>query len=133
MTANPEHDALVGHTPGPWFVHDFREASSEPTVSDITVSCDHPATITVCVMDRALTATVDEALANAHLIAAAPAMLATITTLVAENARLLDALKCAPIPGRGEEMMAFRDRQNKWLAGKYAAALNHKGPNDDQG
>lgn len=38
---------------------------------------------------------------DAHLIAAAPDM--------------LEALQNAPIPGRGEEMMAFRDRQDKWL------------------
>jgi hypothetical protein len=41
--------------------------------------------------------------------------------LMAEVARLRDALECAPIVGRGEEMMAFRDRQDKWLATKYAA------------
>lgn len=28
---------------------------------------------------------------------------------------LLEALQSAPIPGRGEEMMSFRDRQDKWL------------------
>jgi len=39
--------------------------------------------------------------ADARLIAAAPELLA--------------ALESGPIPGRGEEMMAFRDRQDKWL------------------
>jgi hypothetical protein len=42
-----------------------------------------------------------EIIANGWLIAAAPEMLA--------------ALESAPIPGRGEEMMSFRDRQDKWL------------------
>jgi hypothetical protein len=38
-----------------------------------------------------------------------------ITTLEAEKAALVVGLRSAPIPGRGEEMMAFRDRQDKWL------------------
>ena len=70
-------DALIaGATGGPWFVHDFRGASEHPDVHDITVSCDHPATITVCSMDRALTATPEEALGNANLIARAPLLAA---------------------------------------------------------
>lgn len=65
------------HTPGPWFVHDFADpaVSSDPGPEDVTVSCDHPATITVASMGRAMTATLDEARANARLIAAAPDML----------------------------------------------------------
>lgn len=70
-------DALIaGATGGPWFVHDFRGASEHPDVHDITVSCDHPATITVCSMDRALTAAPEEALGNANLIARAPLLAA---------------------------------------------------------
>ena len=75
-TDTPDHakaiELLRQGTPGPWFVHDFRGASESPSVQDITVSCDHPATITVCSMDRALTATDEEALANARRIAANP-------------------------------------------------------------
>lgn len=63
---------MTSHTPGPWFVHDFRQASSQPALADITVSCVTPDTLTVCSMGNALTATVEEAVANARLIAAAP-------------------------------------------------------------
>lgn len=37
---------------------------------------------------------------------------------------LRTALESAPIPGRGEEMTAFRDRQDKWLRETYAPALS---------
>ncbi len=65
----------MSHTPGPLFVHDFRGASPEPCVSDICVSCDHPAHIAVCTMGPAFTNTTDEALANAHLFSSAPDLL----------------------------------------------------------
>lgn len=58
-------------TPRPWFVHDFTGAvmpQHEPSPGDVTVSCDHPASITVATMGRSLTATLDEARANAALI-----------------------------------------------------------------
>lgn len=72
------------HTPGPWFVHDFSEICLEqaPQVGDVTVSCDHPATITVARMGRALTATIEEARANARLIAAAPDLLEAMEGIV---------------------------------------------------
>lgn len=80
-------DALIaGATGGPWFVHDFRGASEHPDVHDITVSCDHPATITVCSMDRALTATPEEALGNANLIARAPLLAAVARDAAAYRA-----------------------------------------------
>ena len=83
-------DALIaGATGGPWFVHDFRGASEHPDVHDITVSCDHPATITVCSMDRALTATPEEALGNANLIARAPLLAA----VARDAAALRDAVE----------------------------------------
>jgi hypothetical protein len=59
------------HTSGPWFVHDF----------DVTVSCDHPAAITICTMGHALTGTLEEANANVRLIAAAPEMYAEIVAI----------------------------------------------------
>ena len=55
-----------------------------------------------------------QAEANARLIASAPA-------LQAHADAMAEALAFAPIPGRGEEMMAFRDRQDKWLATKFTA------------
>lgn len=43
-------------TPGPWFLHDFTDASinPDPKARDVTVSCDHPATITVAEMGGGL-------------------------------------------------------------------------------
>lgn len=67
-----------GMTDGQWFVHDFREASSKPTVNDIHVSCTTPDHIGVCSMERALTATEKEALANARAIAALPDLIAEL-------------------------------------------------------
>ena len=74
-------------TAGPWFVHDFREVAEDPNdLYCITISCSHPDSITVAYMGRALTATPEEALANAALIAQAP-------TLKAMNAELVEALE----------------------------------------
>lgn len=84
------------HTPGPWFVHDFSEAPgfANPSPADVTVSCDHPATITVASMDRAMTATLGEARANAHLIAAAPELLTALKWFIDDidgtRTRMLD-------------------------------------------
>lgn len=53
-------------TEGQWFFHDFSALGG-----DVTVSCDHPASITVAYMGRSLTATLVEQQANAAFIAAA--------------------------------------------------------------
>lgn len=57
-------------SPTPWFVHDFTEVPdfTDPLPVDVTISCDHPATITVASMDRGMTATLEEARANAAFI-----------------------------------------------------------------
>jgi hypothetical protein len=98
--------ALEGVSEGPWFLHDFREASDNPCVSDITVSCDHPATITVANMANALTGKDAEALANAAFIAlsreAVPALLDTIERHAAEIERLR------------EEMAGMETRLRRW-------------------
>lgn len=77
-------------TAGPWFLHDFADiaVSEFPSVNDVTVSCDHPATSTVCQMGNAMTATLEEARANAAFIAAnSPAeILALIAQVRAEVA-----------------------------------------------
>jgi len=39
---------------------------------------------------------------------------------------LEEALRNAPIPGRNEEMMAFRERQDRWLAGPFRSGLGNK-------
>ena len=62
-------DDFAAATPRPWFVHDFTELY--PTPDNVTVSCVAPDSITVASMARALTATLDEARANAALIVAA--------------------------------------------------------------
>jgi hypothetical protein len=43
-------------TPGPWFIHDFSglEGIKQPKARDVTISCDHPATITVAEMGGGL-------------------------------------------------------------------------------
>jgi hypothetical protein len=68
------------HTPGPWFVHDFADpaVSDAPGPHDVTVSCVTPDHIEVASMGRAMTATLEEARANARLMAAAPDMLAAL-------------------------------------------------------
>jgi hypothetical protein len=58
---------LEGGTEGPLFVHDFSEIGGE-----VTVSCDHPATITVATMDNGLTGALAEKQANAEMFANAP-------------------------------------------------------------
>lgn len=56
------------HTPGPWFVHDFRELGG-----CISISCVTPDHITVTdIIGTGLTNTDAEKLANAELIARAP-------------------------------------------------------------
>jgi len=66
----------------------------------------------------------DEAIAEAKFIEAKAALNAEIARLTERLRVAEEALRCAPIPGRGEEMMNFRDRQDKWLATKYRAALD---------
>jgi len=75
---------MAAFTRGPWFVHDFTDPAiaSIPRPADVTVSCDHPATITVAFMGNAMTATLEEARANARLIAAAPELLTALKELV---------------------------------------------------
>ena len=68
------------HTEGPWFVHDFTDASPDKWPA-VTVSCSHPDSITVAHMGSALTNTHEEAMANARLIAAAPDLLVTLEWL----------------------------------------------------
>lgn len=84
-------------TQGLLFIHDFRGASDKPSVHDITISCDHPATITVAYMGNALTATPEEALANAKKFVAlhnsAPALFAVVgaaAEVVTEQKRIHD-------------------------------------------
>src|SRR4051812_21938380 len=64
--------ALKAATGGTWFLHDFADpaVSSDPSPSDVTISCDHPATITVAYMGNAMTARLDEARANAAFLVA---------------------------------------------------------------
>lgn len=55
-------------TDTPWFVHDYTSVAVSLSPANITVSCDHPAEITICSMGRALTADLAEARANARRI-----------------------------------------------------------------
>ena len=54
--AQQMREAAGKASPGPWFVHDFSAlaAIGEAKAQDITVSCDHPATITVAAMGGGL-------------------------------------------------------------------------------
>lgn len=100
-------------TEGPWFLHDFREASSEPSVYDIQVSFTDPDSLSVCHMANGITGTFDEALANAAFIAAArsdvPSLAAEVRRLRAEN----DALR--------SQVQAFADR----IAGQAELLAKH--------
>lgn len=90
-------------TPGPWFHHDFSElVGSEPSTTDVTVSCDHPATISVALMAGGLQGSVGEAAlaqarSDAAFIAAAreavPALLDEIDALRAKVKAQAEALK----------------------------------------
>lgn len=73
-------------TEGPWFIHDFSEIGGA-----VTVSCDHPATITVATMHRAMTAELAEQQANAAYIAAAHP--AAVLDLIARVRALEGALR----------------------------------------
>lgn len=59
-------------TPLPWFLHDFSSAAElfgyEQSPGQVTISCDHPATLSVAVMAKAITGEIEEARANALLI-----------------------------------------------------------------
>lgn len=55
-------------------MHDFTELFGE-TPEQITISCDHPASLTVCYMGRGLSGTIEEARMNAKLISRSPEML----------------------------------------------------------
>jgi len=71
----------AGHTPGPWYIHDFRGMGGS-----YSISCVTPDHITIADIGRGLDNTDEEALANARLIAAAPALLeALIDTLECYN------------------------------------------------
>ena len=58
------------HTELPWFAHDFTELFGDNSMQ-VTISCTHPDTITVCSMDRGLTGDIGESRANARLIVTA--------------------------------------------------------------
>lgn len=92
-------DRAAKATHGAWFLHDFTgpEINNIPSSRDVTVSCDHPATITVAEMGRGLTGTLEEARANASFIAHSradiPWLLSTLRAVEADNARLRAALE----------------------------------------
>ena len=75
MTTDKLKELAVAATPGPWFVHDFADpaVSSKPSAADVTVSCDHPATITVAAMGGGLDGHegIEQARKDAAFIAAA--------------------------------------------------------------
>jgi hypothetical protein len=83
-------------TPGPWFIHDFSglEGIEQPKARDVTISCDHPATITVAEMGGGLDGHkgVSQGQYDAALIAAlrnaAPALIAAAEERGALRSRL---------------------------------------------
>ena len=78
-------------TPTPWFVHDFSGLAESPSPGDVTISCDHPATITVASMGRALTGTLYEAQDNADLIVRAVNLHHRLIAALRSARELLDA------------------------------------------
>lgn len=100
-----------GHTPGPWELLRDTDVSvsggpfedgTEITGWKVFGNPAAPNMVLIVAEVAAPNSWDDELLdANSDLASAAPELLA--------------ALSRAPIPGRGEEMMAFRDRQDRWL------------------
>lgn len=85
--------ALEGATEAPWFVHDFADplVSENPDASAVTVSCDHPAHITVASMGggRMGSRSIEQAQKDARFIADARQL---VPELIAEVERLRAAL-----------------------------------------
>jgi hypothetical protein len=109
-------------TPTPWFVHDFSgiaacdQDSTGARPCDVTISCDDPATITVAVMDRGLTGTMEEARANAALIMCA----------VNSHAALVSALEAMEVATRhirydADKDIAFAEARQQTRAALAAA------------
>lgn len=102
-------------TARPWIVHDFTDAVQQcghtPSPGDVTVSCDHPATINVASMGPALTASPEEARANARLIVRAvnshDELVAALRDLIAAYDR---ALVLAPVDTALEDARAALSR-----------------------
>lgn len=86
------------HTKAPWIVHDFTELFGDDP-RQVTISCTHPDTITVCAMDRALTAEIGEAKANAR----------HIVHCVNNHERMVKMLKEAVSKSRANKMGWIQD------------------------
>lgn len=93
-------------TAGPWVARPDKNSSCEWEVVKTEASLADGAWFIADVHDGPDGCSSED---NARLIAAAP--------------ELYEALINAPIPGRGEEMMAFRDRQDVWIETHYAPVL----------
>jgi hypothetical protein len=65
-------------TPGPWFVHDGGVAYGQVRPFNLTVRCESRAYLIVACMEIGITGTMEEARANARLIAASPEMLSAL-------------------------------------------------------
>jgi hypothetical protein len=99
-------------TPGEWFLHDFTDPkiNSAPTARVVTVSCDHPATITVAEMGGGLDGHtgIEQARHDAaHIASASPA---TVLAMVAEIRRLEQKLETF------KRLAATNNERATWLA-----------------
>ena len=110
-------------TPGDWNVQDFADpaVSSDPSPRDIYISCSWPDHIGIASMERGLTATLEEARANAAFIAAAnpTTILALLDAL--EEARAIMQFRKDAILRAEPEIATLRDEnstlraENEWL------------------
>lgn len=100
-----------GHTPGPWFIHDFRGMGGR-----LSISCTTPDHITVADIGLGLENTPEEAEANAHLIADAPTLLIQHERMK-EGMRLFSIL-CRDIVQSSDNPNKVRNRANqiiRWI------------------
>lgn len=122
-------DRAAKATHGAWFLHDFTgpEINNIPSSRDVTVSCDHPATITVAEMGRGLTGALEEARANASFIAHSRTdiafLLSTLRAVEADNARLRGALEvCVEVLCESANLNNYRNLSDEELGRAWMTA-----------
>lgn len=119
-------------TNGPWFFHDFSGVSDNPKASDITVSCDHPATITIAEMGKGVTGDLKEAEANAlHISLANPETVTLLLIRIAQLEAECEKLRALPGPfniGDRVEKIKGSCRRGK-VVGFYSTTLTPIGYN----
>ena len=123
-------------TQGPWFGHDFSapEIAPSPVAADVTVSCDHPATITVAYMGGGLHGfkNVEQARKDAaHIAAFDPPTVLWLIELATEAEDFAGQIAAYH---KGEAYFhgqAVMERENKLTAERDADILRAKSAEQD--